>query len=286
MVNTYGFVYIWYDVKRKMFYVGSHFGNETDGYICSSGRMLRAFRKRPQSFKRKIIEKTSKEELHKREEYWLGFIRKEELGKKYYNLKRVASGGNCLEGKSEEEMKLYKQKLSLMRKELGNNHHQTKKARRVICKGKEYLSSYKAKIELGFNPSARANSRRDPDFYWKDEGPISEEELNKNIEKRKKVINNTVSKASKIGWSKNKDERIAKSVANRMKNNPNIGNKISETLRNKPGKKVSIDCVIYPKARVAAEALGVKLCTIKARIRSDSFPAWFYLNEPISLGGD
>lgn len=37
-----GFVYIWYDRKRKLYYIGSHKGNINDGYICSSNRMRNA----------------------------------------------------------------------------------------------------------------------------------------------------------------------------------------------------------------------------------------------------
>ena len=33
-MEKYGFVYLWYDRKRKMFYIGSHWTTETDGYIC------------------------------------------------------------------------------------------------------------------------------------------------------------------------------------------------------------------------------------------------------------
>ena len=31
-----GFIYIWFDTKRKMYYIGCHVGKEDDGYICSS----------------------------------------------------------------------------------------------------------------------------------------------------------------------------------------------------------------------------------------------------------
>ena len=82
-----GFIYIWFDKKRKMYYVGCHFGLENDGYICSSNRMRDAYRRRPQDFKRRILENNilDKSLLLDREYYWLQQIKREELSKKYYN---------------------------------------------------------------------------------------------------------------------------------------------------------------------------------------------------------
>lgn len=54
-MKKYGFVYLWYDKKQKMYYVGCHYGTEFDGYICSSNRMRDAHRRRPQDFKRRIL---------------------------------------------------------------------------------------------------------------------------------------------------------------------------------------------------------------------------------------
>jgi hypothetical protein len=64
-MEKYGFVYIWYDKKHKRYYVGSHWGHENDGYVCSSTWMMKAYKIRPDDFKRKIIKKiyTSRKEL-------------------------------------------------------------------------------------------------------------------------------------------------------------------------------------------------------------------------------
>lgn len=88
-MGKYGFVYIWYDIKRKMYYVGCHWGTENDGYICSSNRMRDAYRRRPNDFKRKIVEKTNDKSLLYEVEYkWLSKIQENELGIKYYNLRK------------------------------------------------------------------------------------------------------------------------------------------------------------------------------------------------------
>lgn len=88
-MEKHGFIYFWYDKKRKMYYIGSHWGTENDGYICSSNRMRDAYRRRPNDFKRKIIVKNIKRNVLLDEEHkWLSLIKDEELGKKYYNLRK------------------------------------------------------------------------------------------------------------------------------------------------------------------------------------------------------
>ena len=88
MKEKYGFVYIWYDKKHKRYYIGCRWGNENDGYICSSPWMKRGYKKRSNDFKRKILAKvyTNKKDLLEEEYKWLSLIKNDELGKKYYNL--------------------------------------------------------------------------------------------------------------------------------------------------------------------------------------------------------
>lgn len=82
-----GFVYIWRDRKHRRFYIGSHWGQEDNGYVCSSTWMMNAYKKRPEDFKRKIISRvsTSQVDLLDKEEKWLNLIQYHELKKKYYN---------------------------------------------------------------------------------------------------------------------------------------------------------------------------------------------------------
>lgn len=88
--KTSGFVYLWRDKKNNRYYVGCHWGLPTDGYICSSDWMRRAYRNRPQDFKRRILEivTTSRPELFLREHAWLSLIKDTELGKRYYNFRK------------------------------------------------------------------------------------------------------------------------------------------------------------------------------------------------------
>ena len=83
----YGFVYIWRDKKRNMYYIGCHWGTEDDGYICSSNRMRNAHRRRPEDFRRRVIAKikTSRQDLLNEEHRWLQMIPDDEIGVRYYN---------------------------------------------------------------------------------------------------------------------------------------------------------------------------------------------------------
>ena len=105
-MTTYtGYVYIWYDTRAKLFYIGGHKGTVEDSYICSNTMMLRAYKKRPQSFRFRILQYVSgdNKSLREAEQYWLDKIKDRELywtpnikegSVRYYNKKKTSSGGN------------------------------------------------------------------------------------------------------------------------------------------------------------------------------------------------
>lgn len=96
-MQYFGFIYIWFDTIKRKFCVGSHYGKIDDGYVTSTGYMMRAYKKRPETFKRKILEYVltdDKVEIFKQEQKWLDKIKDEELTTKYYNFKKAAAGGN------------------------------------------------------------------------------------------------------------------------------------------------------------------------------------------------
>jgi hypothetical protein len=115
-MEKYGFVYIWFDRKRKMYYIGCHWGTETDGYICSSTRMRNAYKRRPHDFRRKIVSKiySSRADTINKEYEWLSLVTEEELGTKYYNLTKHKNGHWTTE---EERFKSLSEKISQKTKE-------------------------------------------------------------------------------------------------------------------------------------------------------------------------
>lgn len=97
MNNKLGFVYLWFDRKRKKFCIGSHIGSLDDGYVTSTGYMMHAYKRRPYDFRRRILWQATLFDyrvLHEEEQRWLDMIKPDELGIKYYNHKRSALGGN------------------------------------------------------------------------------------------------------------------------------------------------------------------------------------------------
>jgi len=90
-----GFIYLWFDRKRRMFYLGSHKGRVDDGYTGSGRRFTAHYKSRPSDFKRRIIEYVNGSVLHiwEREQAWLGLIRPEELNVRYFNQKLNSKGG-------------------------------------------------------------------------------------------------------------------------------------------------------------------------------------------------
>lgn len=105
MNNYSGYVYIWYDTKAKLFYIGSHLGKIDDSYICSSKTMLKAYNIRPDTFKFKILQyvQGTIQDIQTSEQYWLDKIKDTELlltenvknkTARYYNVKKIARGGS------------------------------------------------------------------------------------------------------------------------------------------------------------------------------------------------
>jgi hypothetical protein len=106
MSNIYtGYVYLWLDTKGKFYYVGGHHGKVEDSYVCSSKTMKRAYQKRPDTFKLKILEYVNgnTKDLRIAEQHWLNLIKDTELMVsenvkngtcRYYNVKKNAVGGN------------------------------------------------------------------------------------------------------------------------------------------------------------------------------------------------
>lgn len=98
-----GYIYLWYDTKMKVFYVGGHKGRVEDSYVCSSAIMIRRYKRRPKTFRMRVLEYVYKDEdLRPREQYWLNLIKDEELywtpnfhnrTVRYYNQKKTSAGG-------------------------------------------------------------------------------------------------------------------------------------------------------------------------------------------------
>lgn len=115
-----GFIYLWFDTKRSLFYLGAHLGTLEDGYVGSNKRLRCAYTSRPQTFKRRILEfyeNTDWNFLKEREGLWLNLIKDEELHcVKYYNEKKVPAGGDIVSTLPESKRELHRQRSIEARK--------------------------------------------------------------------------------------------------------------------------------------------------------------------------
>lgn len=190
-MEKYGFVYIWYDRKNKMYYIGCHWGSENDGYVCSSDRMRMAFKRRPEDFKRRILKRNiPKEELLTEEHKWLQLIPDRELGKQYYNHSKhhfghwsAASNSDIIKEKCGAKNKGKKQNLTPEQK--------SERGRRI---SEAKVKRKEEKLALGLPIRQPEKQPRQPN------GPQSEEtKLKKSITMKKKFESGEWS-----SWSKGK----------------------------------------------------------------------------------
>lgn len=118
-MEKYGFIYIWFDRKHKRYYIGSHWGTEDDGYICSSRMMRQSYNRRPEDFRRRIVSRvyTTRKDLYEEETRWLKMIKPEEVKTRYYNLRRDANHWIA----SEYDSLIISEKISIRTKEAMSN---------------------------------------------------------------------------------------------------------------------------------------------------------------------
>ena len=78
------FVYMWYDSKNSMYYIGYHKGTPDDGYTHSSS-IMESFKIAPKGFRRRILAYGTRVEMMQLESDLLK-NRKEKCWDKYYNV--------------------------------------------------------------------------------------------------------------------------------------------------------------------------------------------------------
>ncbi|NDB60691.1 hypothetical protein EB001_19935 [bacterium] len=172
-MEKYGFIYVWYDKKNKKFYVGRHWGTDSDGYICSSKSMREAHRRRPEDFKRRIVSKTdNKNDLIIEEQRWLNMINPNEVGNRYYNktLKATTPSTTGFKHSNESKRKIsesnkgkirseeFKQKL----RESANRQFSDPEQRKILSdkskelwKDEDYVKRVKQSMKNGVNDEVR-----------------------------------------------------------------------------------------------------------------------------------
>jgi hypothetical protein len=133
MINS--FVYCWTDLENNKLYIGSHKGDENDGYICSSKLMLKEYKKRPKTFIREIIAKGDYKTIRNFESVLLITLNAA-IDDNFYNLHNSDGKFYC-SGHSDES----KKKMSKSQK--GRKHSEETKSRMSdSMKNKKHKSYY------------------------------------------------------------------------------------------------------------------------------------------------
>ena len=99
VMKYYGYVYIWFDTKRKRYLIGSHHGKLEDGYKTSTGgiHVRNIFKYRPYTMKFKVLEfntiSNDRKYTLKLEQKWLDLRPNISTNNRYYNKTNLAGGG-------------------------------------------------------------------------------------------------------------------------------------------------------------------------------------------------
>ena len=302
MSDKYGFVYLWYDRKHKRYYIGCHWGNISDTYICSSRWMKNAYKRRPSDFTRKILSTglPSKKVMFEEEYKWLSFIKPEEKGKRYYNVRILppTHWSTCEKSHQSVTEKLRERTTAL---------HQDPEFREKFLAGRQRMKGRKQTPESiekrrttmieTLAEKFPLDKRRPQPYKWGSE----EHKLRVSEASKRSAANRT--EEEKAEWSRNMSEKM-KGVGKGKKKGPlsdEIKAKISSKLKGIPrpkevvekvsaaqkgrtpndnqkayyervSKSVIIDGVKFVSYSEASREIGVNVQTIINRTKSSNFP--------------
>lgn len=146
-----GFIYMWINKVNSKKYIGSHIGNQNDGYVGSGPIFKRAIEKYGiDNFERIILEEIEdRSELRKREEYYLELFNVEN-DKQFYNVRNKAGGGWEYINNSPE----IRQKMKELYKDRWDRNPHPKG-----MKGKKHSSETKKKISESCKKSLKSISK-------------------------------------------------------------------------------------------------------------------------------
>lgn len=210
-----GFVYIWFDIKRKMYYIGCHWGTIDDGYVCSSNRMYKTHKRRPETFKRKIIKRgIPRQELLEEEYKWLSLIPSDQLGRKYYNLHKHHFG----HWSNNPDTKSTREKISQAKSGVKTKMTPEQLADRGKRISESKAQKRKEREELGLP------IRKKPTKPMKPRGPQSEESNKKRSDAMKKAWEDgrsTGTTGMSIEWSEERRQNHKASLQGAHDNRDN-----------------------------------------------------------------
>lgn len=168
-MEKHGFVYIWFDRKHKRYYVGCHWGTETDGYICSSTWMRNSYKNRPDDFKRRILPGRYKTryDTFVAEQKYLDLIKPEEKSVRYYNLS-LTNKHNSDSHYNGRNISINEKISATAKKNAQNPEYRAK-----------YLEGLRTRDNKSSDPDTR--DKRSKSMMGKNKGKITAKDLDGNI---------------------------------------------------------------------------------------------------------
>jgi len=212
------FVYLWFDSKNRMFYLGFHRGHEDDGYTHSSS-IMESFSKKniPPYMRRKILARGSYDDMAALEVSLLK-NRKEKCWDRYYNAIAIfppppmlgEDHPNYIDGRSSDPE--YKREKS--RKWRENNPE------RVLESQREYRQN---------NPEkAREKVRK-----WRENNREKEREYNRKSSRKWRENNREYNREKQREYCEKNPEKTRERVLKWQKNNPEKVREAKERYRAK-----------------------------------------------------
>lgn len=270
-MEKYGFVYLWRDRKHNRYYVGSHWGTEDDGYVCSSKWMRNAYRIRSNDFRRRIIARvyTNRSDLLKLEETYLSMIHDSELRIKYYNISKSIKDPWF---QYPEKLKTISEKISVKTKEAMRRPEVRAKYENAMAMANHSHKSNPCVIKKRRQSMIKTMAKKFPEENRRK--PLTEEERTQYYSDKAKAMHASRSDAQKaeIG-AKISQANFGKQMRLGQSNSTDHRRKISESLKGKihPRHAISIDGVVYESTVKAAEVLGLSVATINRRLSSHKY---------------
>lgn len=226
-MQKYGFIYIWFDIKHRRYYIGSHWGTEEDGYVCSSSWMKQSYLHRPNDFKRRIIAKTNdRKELRLLEWKYLSMIKDTEIkpinpSPRYYNLSTKV---NDYWYDKEESRKTVGQKISEKKKGMKLAFKDpAERARKISETKKRKFAERIAETGSAFSPEHIAKMSA---------AQTGNKQSDETKQKRSEAHKQAYASGERVSWNKGKTMAFADPAARSAKiRAANLGKKLSlETI--------------------------------------------------------
>jgi uncharacterized protein HemY len=266
--------------------------------------MRDSYKRRPQDFKRRVIEYVERrEDLYDAENKWLSMIKEEEVKVRYYNLNLVANHWTAYPEnvKSISEKISHRTKEAMQRPDVRANYEKGLKERdnkgsdpEVVEKRKQtMIKTLDAKFELDLekiqsdlndDKSLREVAKLHNTSFARLKRLVSEGLLEYDMSK-------SYIKGGKKMWESRSEEqrkeigsKISEGLVGRQNrlgqtNSTEHRKRISESLKGKvhPRYRISIDGVEYKSTTEASLCLGISVATIGRRLNSDKYDKYFRL---------